>query len=380
MSAKYKVLGVDDNPTNRAILQEIFGDDFQFETAEDGPSALERVASFRPDLILLDIMMPGMSGLDVCREIRKNAELRHTKIIMVSAMVQVEERLEGFEAGADDYVVKPFDEEELRFKADVFLKLKSVQEIDQLKTDILTMLSNETCTPLNSLLVPANMLRSADPMPDATRQRLAQLLYRNATRLHAFFERLLDLSMLRSNHWTPKLSTVSLGELVSACIEAVSSNADAASVVVECTADESVSVSVDVERFRQVVLAVLDNAIRFTDSGGRVSLFVSVEGEQAVLTVADSGCGIGEEFLPKIFEEFSDFDDFSDNVVDLDQDGSTDRFGMSLAIAKYLVRALGGEISAESTLGEGTVVSIRLPLVSEPVVAGGASSSGASNA
>ncbi len=220
MSPKHKVLGVDDNPTNIAILEEILGDEFQFESAPDGPSALERVQSMRPDLVLLDIMMPGMSGLEVCEEIRKNAELQHTKIIMVSAKAQVEERLEGFEAGADDYVVKPFDEEELRFKVDVFLQLKSVQEIDQLKTDILSILSNETCTPLNSLLVPANMLRSADSMEDGTRKRLAELLYHNAMRLHAFFERLLDLSTLRSRHWKPNFEVVSLGERARSCVEA----------------------------------------------------------------------------------------------------------------------------------------------------------------
>src|SRR6266705_2169784 len=124
-----RILIVDDHPINVAILEEILGDDYPLQTATCGEEALAIAPDFQPALILLDIMMPGIGGYETCRRLRAHPALRYSKIIMVSARALVAERLQGYDVGADDYITKPFDEEELVAKVRVYLRLRSLEEV-----------------------------------------------------------------------------------------------------------------------------------------------------------------------------------------------------------------------------------------------------------
>ena len=119
------LLGVDDESTNRLILEEIFEDLYELECVENGNACLDSIAVRRPDLILLDVNMPGLDGLEVCQKIRNNPETVDIPVIFVSALATPEERLAGYEAGGDDYVTKPFDSDELVAKVELTLKLGS---------------------------------------------------------------------------------------------------------------------------------------------------------------------------------------------------------------------------------------------------------------
>jgi DNA-binding response OmpR family regulator len=128
---KSKILAVDDNSINLAIIEELLGGQYDLITVSTGTDALEAADEFRPDLILLDIMLEGMNGYEVCRQIRKNSSLRHTKIIIVSAKAMESERIEGYQAGADDYIIKPFDGEELFEKVCTHLAQRPVEAISK---------------------------------------------------------------------------------------------------------------------------------------------------------------------------------------------------------------------------------------------------------
>jgi CheY-like chemotaxis protein/two-component sensor histidine kinase len=123
------ILVVDDNEPNRAIIGEILSDDYELLFASDGEGCLKQAAQSLPDLILLDIMMPDIDGYEVCRRIRASSALGRTKIIMISAKVLPADRIKGYEAGANDYLTKPFEEDELLAKVRVFLALKSAEEV-----------------------------------------------------------------------------------------------------------------------------------------------------------------------------------------------------------------------------------------------------------
>lgn len=122
MEIRKKVLAVDDNSDNLVIMEKILEQDYEVKTAETGEEALQIAQDFQPDLILLDIMLPKMSGYQVCEQLRADSAFNNTTIIMVSAKGMVSERYQGHEAGADDYITKPFNEEELLESISFFLK------------------------------------------------------------------------------------------------------------------------------------------------------------------------------------------------------------------------------------------------------------------
>jgi len=128
MQAKKRVLAVDDNNLNIEIVKEILDDDYNLKTVTTGEQALEVAVDFQPDIILLDIMLPGIDGYEVCQQIRANPDLRHTRIIMISAKAMTSERIEGYEAGANVYIAKPFDGDELLNKIRKELQLADLEK------------------------------------------------------------------------------------------------------------------------------------------------------------------------------------------------------------------------------------------------------------
>lgn len=121
MNEQKKILAVDDNPNNTAIMEELFGEYYDLRTATNGNDAIKIAIEFEPDLILLDIMMPGMDGYEVCRQLRKYPSLSETKIIMVTAKGELEDKVTGYEVGANDYITKPFDEDNILESVEFFL-------------------------------------------------------------------------------------------------------------------------------------------------------------------------------------------------------------------------------------------------------------------
>jgi len=128
---KNKILAVDDNSINLAVMEELLGDQYNLITVSTGTDALRVAEEFQPDLILLDIMLDGVNGYEICQQVRQSSSLKHTKIIMVTAKAMESERLKGYQAGADDYLTKPFDGEELISKVCSHLDPKPVDAVSE---------------------------------------------------------------------------------------------------------------------------------------------------------------------------------------------------------------------------------------------------------
>jgi len=131
MQEKNKILAVDDNSVNLAVMKELLEDQYDLKTVSTGSDAIEMAHEFRPDLILLDIMLPDIDGYEVCKKIRNSSLLRYTKIIMVSAKAMISEQRKGYQVGADDYLTKPFDGEELLEKVCDHLCQKPIKTLQQ---------------------------------------------------------------------------------------------------------------------------------------------------------------------------------------------------------------------------------------------------------
>ena len=352
MQPRNKILAVDDDVLDIATIEKLLGERYDLMTATTGEEALEIAAGFQPDIILLDNMMPGLDGGQVCRQIRADSALRHTKIIMVSAKSRVSERIEAYQAGADDYITKPFNEDELLAKIRVYLRLKSVEEVDQFKTNVLTLLSHEARTPLNSLIAPAEMLMSEEEVDAEQRKLLIEVVHSAARRLHCFFENVMLLSSLKSGKWQFNPEPADMCDVVHEAVCEVATKAAERKIKIEEKFNAGPTVCLDRQQIKRAVTAILDNAIRFSPPGWRVDVCVSGDDEYICVNVTDRGEGIDPDYLPYVFEELSNPD------IDHHSQGQ----GLSLAIARQIVQQHNGTISAESTKGSGTIFTVQLPL------------------
>ncbi len=347
-----RILIVDDHPNNVMILEDVLGDDYILATAATGEEALTLAETFRPALVLLDIMMPGIDGYETCRRLRASPSLRHTKIMMVSAKSMVAERLEGYEAGADDYVTKPFDFEELREKVRVYLRLRSLEEIDALKSDVLALLSHETATPLNGVLGPIEMLREEPEMELAEREQLLDIIYDSAMNLHKLYTKVRRLSAMRAGKWEFGRERVELGAMIQAALDAVTPQIDEHQLEIKLIETVDIRFELDVTQFQEAIVSILENAIQASPPAGCITIRTWQTPNDVRTSIHDHGPGIDPTYLPHVFEPF----------VKPDIRHHASGQGISLAIVHEILKAHNGFIEVDSTPEGGTTFTLGLPL------------------
>jgi two-component system, sensor histidine kinase and response regulator len=346
-----RILIVDDHATNVAVLEEILGEHYMLQTATCGEEALAIALDFKPALILLDIMMPGIGGYETCRRIRAHPCLRHIKIIMISARALVAERLQGYEAGADDYITKPFDEEELMAKVRVHMRLRSLEEVEQFTSNVLTLLRHETRTPLNGMLAPLQLLRAEAEMAAEERGMLLDMVYESALALHHLVEKVCTLSAMQAGQWDFRYAMTDLCVVVREVVDNAEADAAARALTITPELPTTAITRLDPLQIHQVIKALLENAIHFSPHGGSVEVRVVHTAGGVCLLVTDQGPGIAPEVLPQIFEAFTS----------ADITHHTAGHGLSLAIARQIILAHQGTIGVESTPGVKTAFTVRLP-------------------
>ncbi len=188
MKERDRILIADDDPTNIAIIEELLGDNYEVKTVSTGPDVLEVILDFRPALILLDIMMPGLDGYEVCRRIRMTPSLMSTRVIVVSGKAMVSERLKGYQAGADDYVVKPFDTDELLAKVRVYLRMQSVREAKEFKDSVLSAIYNKTQGTIETVMQSVQKFARDEELDANQRKSTLESINTALRELQDFFE------------------------------------------------------------------------------------------------------------------------------------------------------------------------------------------------
>lgn len=345
-----KILIIDDEPINVKLIEEIleYEDDFQYRSAANGEDGLTLLDEYHPDIILLDIMMPGISGYDVCRAIKKDQKHKFAKVLMVSGKAMIEERLEGYEAGADDYITKPFVDDELLAKLKVFSKLKQTEEIDELKTIILQLFSHETKTPLNGILLGSQLILETPSIPDTVKE-YAQLIQISGERLHDLVRKILLLSSLKNNR---KLHVTR--ESVQQYIQSVADyannhNTGKAQISVTCPSD--FTLELDWKLFHEAFQSVVENAVKYSPTDAKVKIIASRDTPLVSLKIIDKGPGVDPCCHEKIFDEF-----YSQHIINHSKGTA-----LSLAIGKKIMNLHQGDLHVESTPGEGATFIFTLP-------------------
>ena len=361
-----RILVVDDNADMRGYLSRLFGDCWQIETAPDGIAALECIRQQAPDLVIADVMMPGVDGFALLRAIKTNAATAELPVMLLSARAGEEASAEGLRAGADDYVTKPFTARELlarvesrlahaRLRAAERRAREIAENANRARDEFFTMLSHELRTPLMAVLAWTAVLRgnTLDPVEAA---RALELIERNARVQRRLVDDLLDISRIVTGRMRIEPRRIlSLEPVIGTVVDSFRPVALAKCLTVETALECAAGVIVgDAERLQQVVWNLLSNAIRFTPAGGLIRLTYARRDAGVELLVRDSGQGIPAEALPHLFERYW-------------QGQNTGRpsqgLGLGLAIAHRIIELHGGEITAASDgEGFGALFRVRLPL------------------
>lgn len=349
----HRILIVEDNKTNAAILYELLKRKYTVEVAFSGEDGLTKFERFAPDMLLLDINLPEMDGYEVCRRIRSDEKMGFVKILILSGNRSIDERLEGFKAGADDFITKPFVPAELLAKIEVFLRLKRTEEVDRLKGDLLTLFSHETSTPLNNILSVSSQLLQEPDLP----KRLAsnvQVIHESARQLADFSFKTVMLCKLKAGYEI-RTKSMPLDDRIKNVLEIVRSRYREKDITVRIALNGTVSLEADWSLVSPVLEFILDNAFRFSPVGGEIIIRGVKEENRFVLSIQDQGEGIAPELKARIFEEFV--------IRDIVHHHRGQ--GISLAVARRVMEAHRGQIEIESEPDSGTLVKL---IFTSPVI------------
>jgi two-component system sensor histidine kinase/response regulator len=334
MQREYRILGVDDNATNIAILSELLGDEYQLETASMGDEAIERAALFQPDLILLDVMMTGMDGYEACRRFRQDPRLRRTRIIMASARASLADRLEAYEAGADDYVTKPFNPEELKSRIDVHLELKFVEEANELKTNLFALLRHEAGNPLSGLISDAQQLQRSAPEGGRGAALLAEGIHRKATKLQSLYDQVFAINAICMGHGEVRPEGSDLLYVVKSVVQEVQELSEARDVSVDLSFTSPMACPIQVAGLEFVFRAMLEYQLLSSAPGEGVEIRGSKDTGHCELIVTTVGEGRSAAGPARLFDELFE--------ADCGEGGETQR--LQLVIARQIVQLQGGMI------------------------------------
>ena len=355
MSTHDRVLVIDDSSMSRALLSRLLSDaGYVVDLADGGARGIELATQSRPDVVLLDIMMPEIDGYETCRRMRCDPKLAQSKIIIVSGKNQVSERLSAYEAGADDYVARPFDCEELLAKVHVYTRLKSLEEIERVKDSVIEVLQHTTRTPLTNILSYAELLRVDTEMDRQTRHEFADVIQGNADRLQRLLEKAEVLVRMKSGRFSFEFEALDLYHVVQDEVDDARIDAGERRIAITAIMAQEFWCNGDTQQLRFVLRTVLNNAVRFSPDGGKVVVSIRRDGGVWQLRVSDSGPGIPPSLMPRLFDALSDTDSPLHNAGD----------GLSLCICREITTAHNGSICAESDPSSGVTITVELPALS----------------
>jgi signal transduction histidine kinase len=364
----YRVLVVDDEPVNIQVLNNLLTmRGYSVTAAYNGIEALElfeRGEQF--DLVLLDVMMPKMSGYEVCRHLRERYSLFDLPIVMLTAKNQVQDIVLGFQSGANDYIQKPFDKDELLARARTLLELKGAMSAamaaNRAKSLFLANMSHEIRTPLSAVIGLADLLLKT-PMDDKQKE-YTEKMRRASSTLLGIINDILDFSDVDAGNMTLECVPFDIQSVFDdIAMFFRSRNADSDTELrFESDTDIPKGLAGDPRRLLQIFINLVDNAFKFTDKGSvTVRAAVSERDQNGVMlrfAVEDTGIGMSEAQMNEIFTAFNQ----ADNSPTRKYGGA----GIGLTVTQRMVELMGGEITVTGEEGKGTTFTFTCPLAFAP--------------
>lgn len=356
------ILVIDDEESMRDSCSQILTKDgFLTETADDGSIGLEKIKDIKPDLVLIDLKMPGISGQEVlvkAKEIDPNIIA-----VVITGYATVESAVEAMRRGAYDFLPKPFTPDELRIiirrgleRRKLILETESLRKEKKLmEENFITMVSHQLRSPLVAILQYFEVILGG--LAGEVQEKQKEMISRARARLEGLLNLIndwLDVARLDSGQIVDKLKPLSLEKIIKKLIEEMKPLAKEENISLEFgSCSENDFVQGDEETLEQVFSNLITNAIRYNKPKGRVLITIKENKDFIAAEVQDTGIGIAEEHLPFIFDQFY--------RVKRGEDQKIKGTGLGLSIAKKIVEAHGGSIQVSSELGKGSTFTVLLP-------------------
>jgi two-component system sensor histidine kinase/response regulator len=352
------ILIVDDQPINVSSLKAIFeGGRYRVSSCARGSCAIDAVKKDRPDLILLDILMPEMDGYEVCRRLKENPETARIPVIFITALREIDSVVKCFELGGADYIIKPFNQREVLARVNTHLKLTAAGErlkkLNEWKDNLLSIISHDMRGPFGNFCVYIELLKENIENPvEFVRENFADLSF-SISNMKYMMENILEWALTQREGFELRPEDVSVGELCAECFAVFKAHAAAKGVTLRSRISDAAVIRCD----RQILLTTLrnlvQNALKFSAGGGAVEVSAVEKSGCFEISVSDEGVGMAPEKLEKLFAKYK-------NESSLGTRGEKGA-GVGLSICSDLMEKCGGKISAESALGKGSVFTVTVP-------------------
>lgn len=383
-----KILIVDDVPRNIQVLgKTLIQHKYKVAYAQNGTDAINLIKDNHFDLILLDIMMPGMDGFEVCRRIKEQTLAENTPIIFLTARTDTESITQGFELGAVDYVTKPFNSRELlaRVRTHVELKQKTdklqninelleqrvgertvqladansnlrnankkIEKLDKAKSDFLLLINHELRTPLNGIMGFSDLLGKQLDAPQ--HKRFISQIKQSIKKLLRLTDLSLLITSLRAQGYKMNKQTMPVNTIIDNMINNAINRLKEKNIEVERTLlKDDLSISLDMNLLKNCLSILFDNAIKFSPPGSILKVKANRSENFVAIEIIDNGKGFSEDALNQLYEFFST------DKIEYHSQG----FGLGIATAKLIVDTIGGVLDIQNIEDNGASVKITLPI------------------
>ncbi len=381
------ILVVDDNPDSLCLLLQILRKKgYTVRSASNGLRALDMARQRQPDLILLDIRMPGMDGYTVCKRLKADSRTREIPVLFLSVLDEIRDITTGLKLGAIDYITKPFHLEEVLARVETHLAVQNLQkglrreivqwrkteegerilnqklqemiqqlqEVNASKDKFFSIIAHDLRTPFNGVMLMTEMLMERLEQYDSiTLTRGLHTLHTVSEKVSTLLKNLLEWSQLERGLIEPALKIISLMPIVTYNLNLFAANAAQKQITLENRLQTEMNAYADINMINTVLRNLLSNAIKFTQAGGTVVIDGAQQTHSVKIVISDTGIGMEQSRLNNLFR--------IDARCTRRGTGGEEGTGLGLILCKELLEKNGGTIHVHSEIGKGTMCTMTLP-------------------
>ena len=366
---QYRILVVDDNKNNIQVLGNILHKaNYMVGFAFNGEQAINILKTDdQYDLVLLDIDMPVMNGYETCKFIRSDSMLKDLAIIFLTAFNDTEKIIQGFEVGAQDYVTKPFNQQELLARVKTQLQIiqktrdigeyaKSLEILNATKNKFFSIISHDLRNPFAGMIGIIDLLKNNYKEFENERiEDLLGILYDSTKQTHSLLENLLIWSQCQTGRIKYEPRDIELKNMAENCTTIVKFQSQNKSITIVNNIPESMIIRGDSYQITTILLNLLTNAVKYTPKNGTITISAKAKDQHYEISIMDTGIGMKKELIEKLFR-------IEANIPSTPGTENEMGTGLGLILTKEFITKHGGTINVKSQPGKGTTISFTIPI------------------